>query len=49
MTPEVSRGGVSPQLNEEWGQKMCSIVQSGIPGNYIDKDMHYELTEQNGS
>ena len=44
MTIEVGRGGVSPQLNEEGGQKMCSIVRSDIPGNSIDRDMHCELT-----
>ena len=31
------------------GQKVCFIIQSDIPGNSIDKDMHYECTGQNGS
>ena len=26
------------------GQKVCFIIQSDIPGNSIDKDMHYECT-----
>ena len=49
MTTEVGRGGVSTQLIEEEGQKMCSIVQSDVPRNSVDKDMHCECTGQNGS
>jgi len=26
------------------GQKLCSVIQSDILGNFIDKDMHYERT-----
>ena len=49
MTTEVGRGRVSTQLNEEGGQKMCSIVQSDVPRNSVDKDMYCECTGQNGS
>ena len=27
-------------------QKVCSVIQSNILGNFIDKDMHYERTGQ---
>ena len=27
-------------------QKVCSVIQSNIPGNSIDKDMHHECTGQ---
>ena len=27
---------------------MCSVIQSNILGNSIDKDIHYERTEQMG-
>ena len=27
---------------------MCSIIQSDVPGNSIDKDMHCERTRQMG-
>ena len=49
MTTEVGRGGVSPLLNEEGGQKVCNIIQSDIPRNSVNKDMHCERTGQNGS
>ena len=49
MTTEVGRGGVSPQLNEERGQKVCHIIQSDIPRNSVNKDMHCEHTRQNGA
>ena len=29
-------------------QEVCSIIQSNIPWNFFDKDMHYERTEQIG-
>ena len=31
------------------GQKVSSIIQSDIPGNFVDKDMHCENTGQDGS
>ena len=30
-------------------QKVCSVIRSNIPGNSIDKDMHYERTGQMGA
>ena len=29
-------------------QKVCSVIQSNILGNSIDKDMHYKRTRQIG-
>ena len=29
-------------------QKVCSVIQSDIPGSFIDKDMHCKRTGQMG-
>ena len=29
-------------------QKVCSVIQSDILGNFVDKDMHYKCTGQMG-
>ena len=31
------------------GQKVCFVIQSDVPGNSIDKDMHCERTGQIGA
>ena len=31
------------------GQKVCFVIQSDVPGNSIDKDMHGEGTGQIGA
>ena len=31
------------------GQKVSSIIQSDVPENFVDNDMHHEHTGQNGS
>ena len=31
------------------GQKVSSIIQSDVPGSFVDKNMHCERTGQNGS
>ena len=45
-----SRGGRSrwsiPSVKQSRDRKVCSIIQSDISGNSIDKDMHCERTGQ---
>ena len=52
MVVKVGRGRLRRRISSakrRRGQKMSSIIQSDIPGNFVDKDMHCECTGQNGS
>ena len=42
-------GRVSPRLNKVEIRKRCSVIQSDIPGNSINKDMHYKRIGQMGA
>ena len=42
-------GQSSSLAKQSKDQKVCSVIQSNIPGNSIDKDMHHECIGQMGS
>ena len=52
MTAKVGRDRPRRSISsakQRMGQKVSSIIQSGVLGSSVDKDMHCEHTKQNGS